>query len=281
MNTQQHYSQNSFNSNDRRETVEENSDSDIVEITASDSEERDSTYHSKKFHKSDEIDEDTAQALKRWNVKKLANINRNFGCSNYKLRCFQDTRPYKPRDLIPGVFVFDDSEKRLCEQQEKLHPSKSSSQSSQADNENNIIDSLALISRIEEIQEDLERVKETLDTAHQESIQSLKSMVGAKIQNFFYQDTLNKLKQSYLNKVNEVQVSAEHEVHALESLFNSRNYELGRLNEYRRLDAFKPEAKRFKRSENCHEVVLLPLRKIKNLLIEEEIYKYYYPQPKK
>jgi hypothetical protein len=277
MNDHESFQKNATNSDKIIDVESFDSDSDIIEINALDGQQTNNIQSS--YHENDQI-ENIDEVSKRWNVKKLANINKNFSCSNYKRRYFSDTRPIEPKQFKPGIFVFDDTEKRLCEQTEKLRPSQQ--EQSLVDMEKIKIDSLALVSRIEGIKDELNKMKEILHKVHCESIENLRKLAGpdaATVGDLFFQDTINKLKESYLTKLRELEKSAEFEEHALESIFNSRNYELGKLSEYRKFETFQPCSQRSKYQDSGHRLILLPLNKIKNILIEDEIYNYYYPLP--
>jgi hypothetical protein len=153
--------------------------------------------------------------------------------------------------------------------------------------------------KIEKINAEKESLKQTIDSTFKSSIDNLKNLyqdqiinakrnlrnnrhqairVRSKINKIYY-STLNKIKSNYHQKLDELEQNVEEKIKGLQLLFESGSYERGRLMEYETMEVYQPEAKRRKYYDDGLRRVLLPEKVIKNILIEDEIYNYYYGIP--
>lgn len=91
---------------------------------------------------------------------------------------------------------------------------------------------------------------------------------------------MNQLNKSYHDLLNETKSSHSAETKALLDLYQSGNYQKGTLNEYTTFEVYQPKSKRRKYDDDGYRIMLLPERTVTNILIEDEIYKYFYGRPK-
>ena len=161
-------------------------------------------------------------------------------------------------------------------------------------------DEEVLKEKMEKINLEKESLKHKIDITYHSSISHLKSVYRNQIKNAklnfktnrfkmiksrqsinkVYYSTINKIKSNYHQKMNKLEQEAEEKIKALKSLYESGAYEPGRLNEYETMQVYQPQSKRRKYFDDGLRRVLLPEKVIKNILIEDEIYKYYYGIPK-
>lgn len=142
-------------------------------------------------------------------------------------------------------------------------------------------DRLSLNTRIAEIKENTENLSKKFKEIHEKTLANLNSVSSPFNNNssLFVEQTKQKLTQDYENKLIELNENSTDEIKAFVALFNSRKYVLGKLDEYRKLETYQPSAKRLKYDDNGQRLILLPLDIIKNIVIEDEIYYYYYGFP--
>lgn len=142
-------------------------------------------------------------------------------------------------------------------------------------------DRLSLNTRIAEIKENTENLSKKFKEIHEKTLANLNSVSSSFNNNssLFLEQTKQKLTQDYENKLIELNENSTDEIKAFVALFNSRKYVLGKLDEYRKLETYQPSAKRLKYDDNGQRLILLPLDIIKNIVIEDEIYYYYYGFP--
>ena len=95
----------------------------------------------------------------------------------------------------------------------------------------------------------------------------------------FYVDLLCQLDKKHADKYAEIAAQANEKLYALHSLFASGAYVKGTLAEYVTTELQQPGAKRKRYHDNGSRKVLMPERIVKNILIEDEIYKYFYGNP--
>jgi hypothetical protein len=154
--------------------------------------------------------------------------------------------------------------------------------------------------KIEKINCEKESLKQIIELTYHSSIKNLRNLYRKQINNAKhnskrnpfklskirstinreYYSTLNKIKSNYHEKVNKLEQNCQEKIKAFQFLFDSGTYEPGRLVEYETMEVYQPEAKRRKYHDDGLRRVLLPEKVIKNILIEDEIYKYYYGTPK-
>ena len=94
-----------------------------------------------------------------------------------------------------------------------------------------------------------------------------------------YSEALDCIKNEFRNECSHLKTSEDHEINALKVLYDSGKYEKGKLNQYFTLDVMQPAAKRRHYDDNGHRQVLLPQDKLRNTIIEDTIYSYYYGEP--
>jgi hypothetical protein len=228
-----------------------------------------------------DVIENIDEVLKRWNVRKLANINRNFSCSNFKLRLYKNNTPIPPKRFRQNLFVGEElSEQAGQNQQDRVNAVKTIMSDEDMAKVNK--DAEALIARKRALRAETDKLKERLKDIHNSTVNNLKTLIRDQHSSMniaFVKDTLKKLACVYGDKLTEVESALNEEVTALTSLFNSRNYELGKLGEYRKLETYQPSARRMKYDDDGRRVMILPMNTIKNILIEDEIYNFYYGFP--
>jgi hypothetical protein len=220
------------------------------------------------------------EVLTRWSVKKLANVNKNFSCSNYKRLRYGDDSPPATKKIRPGVFVLED-ENKTRNQEDKLLP-MAKAIINEEDTSKLEKDAQAVERRKQEINKEAEKTKLKLKEINSSLSRNLREifLIGQHDQpyliNQLLTDTLFKLSEAYERRVAEVEEQANEEINGLMFLFESRNYELGKLDEYRRMETYQPSARRLKYYDDGRRVMLLPLNTIKNVMIEDAIYGSFY-----
>lgn len=98
-------------------------------------------------------------------------------------------------------------------------------------------------------------------------------------QNLF-KKALKELLGDFKNECKNIKESENSQIDALKTLFDSGKYEKGKLDQYFTLGLMQPKAKRRRYNDDGHRQVLLPEDKLRNIIIEDTIYTYYYGTPK-
>ena len=97
--------------------------------------------------------------------------------------------------------------------------------------------------------------------------------------NRLYLEAVEALKMDFQNEIKQNKNCEESEINALKVLFESGKYQKGKLDQYFTLETIQPAARRRRYDDNGYRQVLLPQEKLKNILIEDTIYQYYYGSP--
>jgi hypothetical protein len=101
----------------------------------------------------------------------------------------------------------------------------------------------------------------------------------SEINKMFY-SSLKSVESNYKEMLTTLELETNSKIDALTSLYESGNYECGKLNEYATMEVYQPKSKRRKYDDDGYRRVILPEKIIKNLLIEDEIYYHFYGIPK-
>lgn len=227
----------------------------------------------------EQFDFDDQEVLDRWRIKKRADPNVNLSMSNYKLRAFGEIVPVPERKFKPNIF-FD----------ETLDATNLS------DEEKNKIDREALEQKINsysfkfnQLIEDYDvffrKSLEILDQKYQKNDQDILHHFSLEkdklIQNNdnWYQKELNQLNLDRNKKISKAKTQKNQAEKALRDLFDSGCYVKGKFSEYLILETKQPKAKRRTYFDDGKRYLLLPKNQIKNILIEDVIYEYYYGKP--
>jgi hypothetical protein len=94
-----------------------------------------------------------------------------------------------------------------------------------------------------------------------------------------YLEAEEALNIDFRNEIKQNKSCEESEINALKVLFESGKYQKGKLDQYFTLETLQPAARRRRYDDNGYRRVLLTQEKLKNILIEDTIYHYYYGSP--
>jgi hypothetical protein len=94
-----------------------------------------------------------------------------------------------------------------------------------------------------------------------------------------YLEAVDAITADFRNECKNIKKSEESQINALKALFDSGKYEKGKLDQYFTLGVMQPAAKRRRYQDDGSRHVLLHESKLRNILIEDTIYSYYYGEP--
>ncbi|CAF1131384.1 unnamed protein product [Brachionus calyciflorus] len=202
--------------------------------------------------------------------------------SNYKFRVYGDNRKNPPRKFKPKIF-FD----------EKI------TESSIIDEEKKKIDQDALNQKLDNLELRKRKEIQLYISQHDRNVDNLKSGYSRSLELLNQNKTINHEQkklfmcelEANFNKearklgiikeksIEEIKTYAKKEEKALRDLFDSGNYIKGKFSDYYTLEVYQPKAERRSYVDDGCRFMLLPKSKIKNILIEDTIYEYYYGKP--
>lgn len=82
--------------------------------------------------------------------------------------------------------------------------------------------------------------------------------------------------KSYKFHLTSVKIKHNNEKKALKALYDSGNFKKGKLREYTTINLYQPKSKRRKYDDDGHRQMILLEKDAKNILIEDQIYEYFY-----
>ena len=82
--------------------------------------------------------------------------------------------------------------------------------------------------------------------------------------------------KSYNFRLSSVKNTHNNEKNALKALYDSGNFKKGKLKDYTTLNLYQPKSKRRKYDDDGHRQMLLLEKDAKNILVEDQIYEFFY-----
>lgn len=243
---------------------DDDSDEDVIELYA--------TKHIKSFsnrrydrYYDDDLITDSNEVKTRWNLKTLGDRSKNLSVLNHRARLFKDNRTYQPRRFKPGIFL---------ENQTALKEDKINSKSSPEPNEN--LDSATGYEKFEnEIREFEIQIKEKTNR----KIEMLESKFK-KTRNCSNPEKNERAGKEYKDRLENIRQCGEKELEAFKSLLMSGNVSMrnGKMERYAFMEWEQSATRRYRSNDenNGRRKILLPETEIKNIMIEDAIYSFYY-----
>ena len=94
-----------------------------------------------------------------------------------------------------------------------------------------------------------------------------------------YNESLGELEFRYKRELTLIKTAHSDEKNAIVSLYESGNYKKGKLDQYTTLEVYQPKSRRRRYVDDGQRKVLLLERDAQNVLIEDEIYNFFYGKP--
>lgn len=224
---------------------------------------------------------DKKEVMKRWNVKKLVDPNENLSVSHYRSRFSGQTSPSNlpVYSYKPGIFLEEKSQNKSNDKESREtvlneQISKLKLEYEECKHKMQLLYGVS-VSQVEKIYDDnLNQIQMQYQGRSNRSFRK-KSKERAKE---MFDKSLESIGFNYQEKVTQLEEDTNSKVQALISLHEA-GIHCDSLDKYATLEVYQPQAKRKKYYDDGHRKLFLPEITIKNMLIEDEIYYYYYGIP--
>jgi hypothetical protein len=213
----------------------------------------------------DDLLTDSNEVKARWNLKTLGDRSKNLSVLNHRVRLYKEDKAYVPRQFRPGIFL--DAQKEV---EGILIESKSTPKPNEPSN---------IEVKNETFENEIRKFEAQIKEKNRKQIELLEKK-QRKTQGYQKTGKNEKMSKDYGELLEKLKQNGEEELEAFKSLLKSGNFSMknGQIERYAFMEWEQSSTWKYRSNDgyNGKRKILLPETEIKNIMIEDAIYSFYY-----